>query len=103
MHSQQVRSHRATLSKPGDWYFFPQLCQKTTNSIYLLADRLQLAGGKEKYKDIPTAVRKIMNEEGISALYKGAVPRMSVVGPLFSITLLSFEAMKAYMISHGLL
>ena len=33
----------------------------------------------------------------------GAVPRMVVIGPLFAITLLSFEAQKAYMIKNGLL
>ena len=33
----------------------------------------------------------------------GAVPRMVVIGPLFAITLLSFEAQKSYMIKNGLL
>ena len=65
--------------------------------------RLQLVGGKEKYKSMPNAFRTIMAEEGFFALYKGAVPRMVVVGPLFAITLLSFEAQKSYMIKHGLL
>jgi hypothetical protein len=49
------------------------------------------------------AFRKILNEEGVSALDKGAIPRMAVVGPLFAITLLAFETQKKYMISKGLL
>ena len=68
-----------------------------------LINRLQLKGGKEKYVDMPTAFRKILAEEGVGALFKGAVPRMVVVGPLFAITLLSFEAQKNYMIKKGLL
>ena len=76
--------------------------------IYLLfslssQSRLQVQGGKEKYKDMGTAFRMIVKEEGLSALYKGAIPRMVVVGPLFGITLLAFEAQKAYMIKNGLL
>ena len=62
-----------------------------------------MSGGKAKYVDMPTAFKKIIAEEGMSALFKGAVPRMVVVGPLFAITLLSFEAQKSYMIKHGLL
>ena len=50
-----------------------------------------------------TALRMIVKEEGLSALYKGAIPRMVVVGPLFGITLLAFEAQKKYMIKNGLL
>lgn len=62
-----------------------------------------MVGGKEKYKDMGTAFRMIVKEEGLSALYKGAVPRMIVVGPLFGITLLAFELQKSYMIKNGLL
>ena len=65
--------------------------------------RLQVAGGKEKYGDMFNCFKRILNEEGVGALYKGAVPRMCVIGPLFAITLLSFEAQKNYMIRNGLL
>lgn len=65
--------------------------------------RLQLKGGVEKYRNIVNAYRVIIAEEGIKALYKGAIPRMIVVGPLFAITLLSFEQQKKYMIRNGLL
>ena len=47
------------------------------------------------------AFRTIVREEGVGALYKGVVPRMVVVGPLFAITLLAFEAQKAFMIQSG--
>ncbi len=45
----------------------------------------------------------ILKEEGFAALYKGAIPRMVVVGPLFGITLLAFETQKNYMIRNGML
>jgi len=69
----------------------------------VIKTRLQMKGGKEKYQNMGTAFRKILSEEGMSALYKGAIPRMAVVGPLFAITLLAFEQQKAYMIRKGLL
>lgn len=65
--------------------------------------RLQLAGGKEKYGNAANTYRTIVRDEGVLALYRGAVPRMVVVGPLFGITLLAFEAQKEYMIKHGML
>lgn len=72
-------------------------------TVDVVKTRLQLAGGKEKYKSVPNAYRMIIKEEGFGALYKGAVPRMVVVGPLFGITLLAFEAQKNYMIKKGML
>lgn len=65
--------------------------------------RLQLQGGLEKYRNIGTAYKMILQEEGVGALFKGAIPRMAVVGPLFAITLLAFETQKAYMIKNGML
>jgi Mitochondrial carrier protein len=62
-----------------------------------------MQGGKEKYKDMGTALRMILKEEGVLALYKGAVPRMVVVGPLFGLALLAFEKQKDYMIRNGML
>ena len=66
-------------------------------------DRLQLAGGKEKFGNMLNAFTTIAKEEGASALFKGILPRMIVVGPLFAITLLAFEAQKSYMIKNNLL
>lgn len=65
--------------------------------------RLQLKGGLERYKNIGNAYKTIIQEEGAAALFKGAIPRMVVVGPLFAITLLAFETQKKYMIDNGLL
>jgi hypothetical protein len=65
--------------------------------------RLQLEGGRARYLNMANCFKTILKEEGILALYKGAFPRMVVVGPLFAITLLSFETQKNYMIKHGML
>lgn len=69
----------------------------------VIKTRLQLAGGKEKYKNVGFALRTVVQQEGFSALFKGVLPRMAVVGPLFAITLLSFEGQKNYMIKNGML
>jgi solute carrier family 25 protein 43 len=65
--------------------------------------RLQLEGGRARYLNMGNCFKTILKEEGVLALYKGALPRMVVVGPLFAITLLSFETQKNYMIKHGML
>jgi hypothetical protein len=49
-----------------------------------------------RYKNVGESVREITRDKGFTALYKGAVPRMCVVGPLFGITLLAFEIQKSY-------
>lgn len=69
----------------------------------VIKTRLQLVGGRERYLNMANCFKTIWKEEGIMALYKGALPRMVVVGPLFAITLLSFETQKNYMIKKGLL
>lgn len=62
-----------------------------------------MVGGIEKYKNMPGAFKLVYKEEGFSAFYKGAIPRMVVFGPLFAITLLAFQAQKEYMTRSGLL
>lgn len=44
---------------------------------------------------IGDAFRKIYAEEGAKAFSKGLIPRMLVQAPLFGITLLSYEVLKA--------
>lgn len=52
----------------------------------------------EKYpKGAFQCARLILQEEGIGAFYKGAVPRMLVQAPLFAVALLAFEVQKNYM------
>lgn len=80
-------------------YHFIQLGAVTPSDV--IKTRLQMAGGKEKYKSMGNAFNIILKEEGITALYKGAVPRMGVIGILFGITLLSFEMQKKYMKKQG--
>ena len=47
------------------------LAAGTITPFDVIKTRLQMEGGKEKYKDMGTALRTIMKEEGIDALYKG--------------------------------
>jgi hypothetical protein len=62
---------------------------------------LQKQGGAAEYVNIKTCYTKLKAKGGWSGLFKGTVPRMMVVGPLFGITLMSFEYMKEYMIKTG--
>ena len=55
----------------------------------VIKTRLQIQGGKEKYKDMGTAFRMIMQEEGIAALYKGGA---SMTYPLISHTHLTHSS-----------
>lgn len=63
--------------------------------------RLQEAGGSARYTGIPDCFAKIYKEEGVRAFFKGAVPRMCVVAPLFGISLLAFEKQKEYLLKTG--
>lgn len=47
-----------------------------------------------------TCARTLYANGGVRALWKGAVPRMIVVGPLFGITLLAFQLQKAIILGE---
>ena len=63
--------------------------------------RLQEAGGAAKYKSMGDCYAKVWKQEGIRAFFKGAVPRMCVVAPLFGISLVAFEKQKEYLLKTG--
>ena len=63
----------------------------------VIKTRLQVVGGAERYPGgIRDAVATIYREEGAAAFSKGLLPRMMVQAPLFGITLLSYEVLKAF-------
>lgn len=61
--------------------------------------RLQVSGGRELYGGGLSAIPKCFIETwrsgGISTLFAGVAPRMTVVGALFGISLLSFDVVKS--------
>lgn len=63
--------------------------------------RLQEAGGGARYKGMLDCYGKIFQQEGVRAFFKGAVPRMCVVAPLFGISLVAFEKQKEYLLKTG--
>jgi hypothetical protein len=63
--------------------------------------RLQEAGGGARYNGMLDCYAKIFQQEGVRAFFKGAVPRMCVVAPLFGISLLAFEKQKEYLLKTG--
>ena len=54
-----------------------------------------------KFDSIRQALPAILKEEGVPAFFKGSVPRMTIIGPLFAIALFSFEVQKAIMVKLG--
>jgi solute carrier family 25 aspartate/glutamate transporter 12/13 len=50
--------------------------------------------GVEPYRGIADTAARIVAKEGIPALFKGVVPRILVISPLFAITLAIFEIQK---------
>ena len=52
------------------------------------------------YTGIGNAFSRIVNEEGVAALFKGVQPRMTVQAPLFGITLGAFELQKRWMVAQ---
>lgn len=64
--------------------------------------RLQVSGAKAKYGgSIAKAYKMTWAEGGMKVMFAGCVPRMLVVGPLFGITFLAFEAQKEHMLGRA--
>lgn len=90
----------------GDTTMFANLCcgtlaGSTSAGIMTPSDvvktRFQQKGGLEKYGSIGNCFKQTLKNEGVRALYKGALPRMVTQGPLFGIALAAFELQKLYM------
>jgi hypothetical protein len=43
---------------------------------------------------------RIVREEGLGALFRGTVPRVLIIAPLFSITFLCFEFFQSRLLPH---
>eukprot|EP01135_Chromosphaera_perkinsii_P001149 Nk52_evm6s159 gene=Nk52_evmTU6s159 len=52
--------------------------------------------GEQVYKNVPDTIKKIYTQEGPSAFFKGVVPRMCIVAPLFGIALTVYELQQRY-------
>ncbi|KJE96852.1 transmembrane protein [Capsaspora owczarzaki ATCC 30864] len=52
--------------------------------------------GDPVYHGVPDCVRQIVRNEGFSAFFKGAVPRMLIISPLFGIALSVYEIQQRY-------
>jgi len=64
----------------------------------VIKTRLQVKtqGTDVMYKGIADCFNRIVKEEGPRALFKGAVPRMMIISPLFAITLAVYEVLQGY-------
>eukprot|EP01117_Protostelium_nocturnum_P005808 TRINITY_DN2097_c0_g1_i1.p1 TRINITY_DN2097_c0_g1~~TRINITY_DN2097_c0_g1_i1.p1 ORF type:complete len:293 (+),score=95.57 TRINITY_DN2097_c0_g1_i1:132-1010(+) len=62
----------------------------------VIKTRIQVKQGAIPYKGIGDCFSRILKEEGAAALFKGAVPRMMIISPLFGITLCVYEVLQGY-------
>jgi len=58
--------------------------------------QVQTAEGNVAYKGIVDTFSRTLKEEGFRALFKGAVPRILIISPLFGITLTTYELLQGY-------
>ena len=67
----------------------------------VIKTRLQVSGATEVYGEgfasIPRCFAVTVRENGVRSLFAGVVPRMTVVGSLFGISLLSFDVCKGFL------
>lgn len=63
----------------------------------VIKTRVQAEKGNKLEVKFFDMFKKIFKTEGIKGLYKGAVPRMCVQAPLFSIACTAFELQKRYL------
>jgi len=64
----------------------------------VIKTRLQVKSldGEIKYKGIIDCFQRIVKEEGPRALFKGTLPRIMIISPLFAITLGVYEVLQGY-------
>ncbi|KAI8597967.1 mitochondrial carrier domain-containing protein [Dissophora ornata] len=65
----------------------------------VIKTRLQVARkpGEPVYKGIADCFQHIVRNEGVSALFKGVVPRSLIVAPMFAIALAVYELQQRYL------
>jgi len=70
----------------------------TVTPADVIKTRLQVKGqeGVVKYKGIVDCFQRIVKEEGPRALFKGTIPRILIISPLFGITLGVYEVLQGY-------
>lgn len=76
-----------------------------TLSSDVLRRRFQInsmPGMGHQYRSISHAVRTIISQEGILALYKGIVPNLLKVAPSMASSWLSFEVTRDFLLSMNL-
>jgi len=59
--------------------------------------KTRLQNGKYGYKGIRDAYKSIVKNEGHSALFRGLLPRILIIAPLFSITFTVFEKLQYFL------
>eukprot|EP01100_Stratorugosa_tubuloviscum_P000785 TRINITY_DN1179_c0_g2_i1.p1 TRINITY_DN1179_c0_g2~~TRINITY_DN1179_c0_g2_i1.p1 ORF type:complete len:288 (-),score=121.96 TRINITY_DN1179_c0_g2_i1:181-1044(-) len=63
----------------------------------VIKTRIQAKGeGAAKYNGIRDCATRILKEEGVTAFFKGSIPRVLIVAPLFGITLSVYEILQGF-------
>ena len=56
---------------------------------------------RQPYRGIADCMRRVVQEEGVRALFKGVEARVMIISPLFGITLLFYEAQRRLLAAKG--
>lgn len=60
--------------------------------------KTRLQNGQGRYTGVGHCFRTILKEEGWGALFRGTLPRVLIIGPLFSITFAMFEFFQSWLL-----
>jgi len=72
----------------------------TVTPADVIKTRLQVKSeGGVKYSGIIDCFQRIVKEEGAKALFKGTIPRILIISPLFGITLATYELLKDFFVN----
>lgn len=99
LHKSTGRSEPSTIEATGLGVFVGVVAASITNPFDVIKTRFmtQSSGSEQKYFTIPQCFRRIIAEEGVSALGRGLVARCLWVGPGSGITLAVYERTSRYL------
>lgn len=96
---KSLRDERGTLGKPQLF-----ACGFGAGALAAALDtpadtiKTRLQNGQGKYRGVVHCFSTILREEGWGALFRGTLPRVMIIGPMFSITFAMFEFFQSWLL-----
>jgi len=97
-HNRDANGHISFWTLFGCSGFAGMIAAASVTPADVIKTRLQVKTeeGAVKYKGIADCFSRIVKEEGPRALFKGTIPRVMIISPLFAITLAVYEVLQGY-------